>query len=186
MYNMKDWFSTIYKACIFASVISFFIGFFTQSNTSLGAFIAGYSVLILGILMILVMLFANVLRVTSGTSIWQTIVAIAMTAGPFILILAIIAFVLYMLINYKKKIIAGHVAPGFNSFSNIVVVLLLVQLYIVYGAINSERFDITGKLPRVTTLIVYLLSVLTGISTIVLYTILKYYSTDGFTSTRLL
>ena len=42
-----------------AAVIAFMIGFFTQSQTSLGAYISGYSVLILGIMMILVMLVKN-------------------------------------------------------------------------------------------------------------------------------
>ena len=32
---MKDWYSTIYKACIYAGMVSFIIGFFTESNVSL-------------------------------------------------------------------------------------------------------------------------------------------------------
>lgn len=180
---MADWYSTMYKACIWASVISFLMGFFTQSETSLGAFIAGYSVLTLGILLILVVLFANVLRVTAGSSFFQTLLAITMTSGPFLLVLAIIGVVLYLLIKHKASIIAGHVAPGYNTFSNIVAVLLLIQLYIVYSSISTDRFQATGKLPRVTSALVYLLGVLTTISTVILYTILTYYSTDGFTTT---
>lgn len=177
---MSDWYSTIYKACIFAAAISFLIGFFTNSNTSLGANIAGYSVLTLGILMILVILFSNILRVTSNESMFKIITSILMTAGPFILILGIISFVLYLLITYKNNIIAGHIAPSYNSFSNIIVILLLLQLYLVYNNISSERFQVTGKMSKVTSGIIYLLGVVTAISSIILYTILKYYSTDGF------
>ena len=170
------WYYSVYKAFIFAGIISFIIGGFTESNTSLGAYIAGYSVLILGISMILIILFSKVNNDP---------LKILYSAGPFILILAIISFILYLLIYYKTKIIEGHVAPGYNSFSNIIIILLLVQLYIIYNNINTDTFDQYGKISNITLSIIYLLSVLTGISTIILYTILKYYSTDGFSTINL-
>ena len=179
---MKNWYSNIYKACIFASLVAFIIGFFTNSKTALGAYIAGYSVLTLGIMMILIVLFKNVLRVTENGSELQILYSILMTSGPFILILAVISFVLFLLINYQDKIIAGQVAPSFNSFSNIIVMLLLLQVYLVYTNINTDTFESSGKIPKVTSSLVYLLGVLTGICSIILSTILKYYSTDGFTN----
>ena len=179
---MKDWYSSIYKACIFASLVAFIIGFFAQSQTSLAAYIAGYSVLTLGIMMILLILFNNVLRVSSNGSAFQIIYSILMTSGPFLLILGVISFVLYLLINYKNNIVAGHVAPSYNSFSNIIVMLLLLQIYLVYTNINTESFETNGKISKVTSSFVYLLGVLTAICSIILSTILKYYSTDGFTN----
>jgi hypothetical protein len=179
---MKDWYSSIYKACIFASLVSFIIGFFTESKASLGAYIAGYSVLTLGIMMILLILFNNVLRVSSNGSAFQIIYSILMTSGPFLLILAVISFVLYLLINYRDKIIDGHVAPSYNSFSNIIVLLLLLQVYLVYTNISTDNFESSGKISKVTSSFIYLLGVLTAICSIILSTILKYYSTDGFTN----
>jgi len=179
---MKYWYSTIYKAFIFASLISFIVGFFTNSSTSLGSYIAGYSVLILAILMILIIMFSQILKVNQTSSMFKIISQIMMTTGPFILILGIISFVLYLLINYKTKIIAGQVAPGYSSFSNIIIMLLLVQMYLIYNNVNTDKFEITGKVSQVTSSIVYLLGTVTAISSVVLYTILKYYSTDGFTT----
>jgi uncharacterized membrane protein len=179
---MKNWYSTVYNACIYASIIAFIIGFFTDSKTSLGAYIAGYSVLTLGIMMILIILFTNILRVSSNGSSLQIMYSILMTSGPFLLILAVISFVLYLLIKYKDNINAGHIAPSYNSFSNIIVLLLLIQVYLVYNNINTDQFESSGKISKVTTSIVYLLGTLTGICSIILYTILKYYSTDGFRS----
>lgn len=178
---MKDWYSTVYKACILAAVISFILGFFTESKTSLGAYIAGYSVLILAVLMILIVLFNNVLKIGGNDSALQIIYSILMMTGPFILILGVISFVLYLLIKYYSNIVDGKTAPSYNSFSNIIVMLLLIQLYLVYSNINTEKFDTTGKLSKVTSSIVYLIGVITAICSIILYTILKYYSTDGFT-----
>jgi hypothetical protein len=177
---MKDWYSTIYKACIIAAVISFIIGFFTQSQISLGAYISGYSVLILGILMILVILLTNVLKVSQNASTFQVLFSIMVTTGPFILILGIIGFILYLLINYKNSIISGNIAPGYSSFSSIISILIFIQLYLVYTNIDTDKFELTGKISRVVTSIIYLLGVLTAICSIILYTILKYYSTDGF------
>jgi hypothetical protein len=87
----------------------------------------------------------------------------------------------YLLINYKTNILKGHVAPGYNSFSNIIVILLLMQLYIIFDAITQKGFETAPKISGSTLGFIYLLSILTGINTIILNTILKYYSTDGFT-----
>ena len=179
---MKNWYSSVYKACIFASVVAFIIGFFTESQLALGAYIAGYSVLTLGIMMILIILFNNVLRVSSNASSFQIFYSILMSSGPFLLMLAVISFVLYLLINYKNNIVAGNVSPSYNSFSNIIVMLLLLQVYLVYTNISTDSFESTGKISKVTSSFVYLLGVLTGICSIILSTILKYYSTDGFTN----
>lgn len=177
---MNDLYSTIYKASIYASIVAFIIGFFTNSEASLGAYIAGYSVLVFGIMMILVILFTNVLKVTANDSSLQILYSILMTSGPFILMLGVISFVLYLLIQFKNNIIEGHIAPGYNSFSNITVMLILAQLYLVINNINTDNFKSSGKMSKVTSSIIYLLGVLSGISSIILYTILKYYSTDGF------
>jgi len=177
---MKEWYSTIYKAFIYAGMISFILGFFTESSTSLDAYITGYSVFTLAILMMLVMLFSNILRVTQNSSMTEIIYSIMMTAGPFILILGIISFVLYLLINYRNNIIEGHVSPSYYSFSNIIVLLLFLQFYLVYSNTNTKEFESSGKMSRVVSSVVYLLGVLTAICSIILYTVLKYYSTDGF------
>ena len=85
------------------------------------------------------------------------------------------------MITYKNNIIAGHVSSGYNSFSNIVSLLLFIQLYIVYTNISTETFESTGKISPLTSSIIYLLSVLSGICSVILFTILKYFTTDGFT-----
>lgn len=180
---MNNFYASIYKAFIYAGLIAFIIGFFTDSKTSLGAYIAGYSVLILAILMILVILFSNIIK--SGQNNSSVIYSIIFTSGPFLLILGIISFVLYLLINYKNNIIDGKVSPSYSSFSNIIILLLFLQFYMIYTNTNSENFEATGKLPKVQVSIIYLISVITSICSIILYTILKYYSTDGFVKMNL-
>jgi hypothetical protein len=178
---MSNWYSSIYKGLIIAGVVAFIIGFFSNGNVSIDSYIAGYSVLILGIMMILIILFNNLLNVSQDLSNFQLLYTIFLTSGPFLLMLCVIAFILYLMITYKKNIIDGHVSSGYYSFSNISVILLLIQLYIVYMNISTPKFDETGKISKVTSSIVYLLGVLTAISSIIMFTILKYFTTDGFT-----
>ena len=178
---MSSWYSSIYKAFIISAIISFVIGFFSEGKVSLGSYITGYSVLILGIMMILLILFNSIMKITEGQSIFQILYTILLTAGPFLLMLGVIAFILYLMITYKSIILQGHVANGYHSFSNINIILILIQLYIVYTNISSDSFEKTGKMSKVTSSMVYLLGVLSAITSIILYTILRYFTTDGFT-----
>jgi hypothetical protein len=179
---MSGWYSSIYKAFIISAIISFVIGFFSEGKVSLGSYITGYSVLILGIMMILLILFNSIMKITEGQSIFQILYTILLTAGPFLLMLGVIAFILYLMITYKSIILQDHVANGYHSFSNINIILILIQLYIVYTNISSDSFEKTGKMSKVTSSVVYLLGVLSAITSIILYTILRYFTTDGFTS----
>jgi hypothetical protein len=179
---MSDWYSSIYKGFIISAIVSFVIGFFSEGNVSLGSYITGYSVLILGIMMILLILFNSIMKITEGQSILQILYTILLTAGPFLLMLGVISFILYLMIKYKNIILDNHVSSSYNSFSNINIILILIQLYIVYTNISSDSFEKTGKISKVTSSMVYLLGVLSAISSIIIYTILKYFTTDGFYS----
>ena len=132
--------------------------------------------------MILLILFNSIMKITEGQTILQILYTILLTAGPFLLMLGVIGFILYLMITYKSIILQGHVANGYHSFSNINIILILIQLYIVYTNISSDSFEKTGKMSKVTSSVVYLLGVLSTITSIILYTILRYFTTDGFTS----
>lgn len=176
----NNWYSPIYKACIVASMITFIIGFFTPLSISIGAYITGYSVLTLGIMMILVVLFYNVLKESKEGYAFSNIGEILITSGPFLLILGTIAFVLHLLLNYKDIITSGHVAPGFKLYSNIIVLIVLVQNFLIYRNIEAVSFESNGKLSSVTNSLLYLIGIISLICAIMLYRILKYFSTDGF------
>jgi hypothetical protein len=181
---MSNWFSTIYKACIIAGIISFVLGLFTTSGTSLGAFIAGYSVVILAILLILIVSVNTILTINGNDSISEFLSSVLITNGPFLFILSIITFVLSLLIKYQSNIIDDNTAPGYNSYSNIIVILSIIQLCLIYRNITNEKFNTTGKLSAITSSLIYLIGVITAMNSIMLYRILEYYSTDGFTITN--
>lgn len=182
---MTDWYSTVYKAFIISAVIAFITGIFVQPETAANAYITGYSMLTLGIMLILIQLFNKISSFSQQMTSVQTSQLIFATTLPFITILGVIIFMLYILIKYNNNIISGHISPNYTTFSNINVILLLLQLYIMYNNMSTSTFEITGKLSKLTTSIIYLISTLTGISSFIIYIILKYYSTDGFTNKSL-
>jgi hypothetical protein len=170
---MKDWYSSIYKALIIASVISFIISIFSSGSTAYGGMLAGYSLLILGIMMILLILFNEILNFNQGST-FQIIFSILLSTGPFLLMLGVIGFIMYLIINYQEKINLGYVTKSYYTFSNISILLFLLQIYIVYKNID------TGKMSKVTSSFMYLLGVLTVMTSLIMFIILKYYTTDGF------
>jgi len=169
----------IYKAFILASVIMFIISFFTSGETTIGSLITAYSTLSLSIIMIMLILINNVLKVSQGQSLFNLILSILFTAGPFLLMFAIIGLMLYCIISYSAAIGKGNVSGNYYTFSNIVVILFLLQIYMLYGNIISDKFQQTGKISKVTLGMVYLVGTITGICSIIIYTILKYFTTDG-------
>lgn len=177
---MTNLYSVLYKACIYASLIAFLLAFFTSSSTSFGAYLAGYSVLTLGLFIILLVLFSNILKTSSSASIFPVVYSMISTTGPFILMLSIVSFMFYLMITYKDNIVKQDTAPGYDILNTLIIILLMFQLYILISNIDTERFELTGKIPKLMTSILYLLGTITAISSVLLYRKLKYYSTDGF------
>ena len=179
---MEEWYTSVYKGFILGTIISFIISFFTSGETSYNSSIAGYSILILAIMMILTMMITKVLKVMSNGSTTQLIMPILSQLGPFLLMLLIISFVLYLIVNYKYPILENHISPNYHTFSNITIILMLVQLYIVYVNIFTKEFENSGKLTKITSNLLYLLGVFSAASTSIMYIILKYFRTDGFST----
>jgi hypothetical protein len=102
-----------------------------------------------------------------------------MATGPFLLMLGTIGFLMYLTIFYMSAIIAGQVSPNYSNFSNIVVMLLLVQIYIIYQNITNSNFISTGKLSKITLSLLYLVGVINALCSLILFTLLKYFRTDG-------
>ena len=176
---MNNWYSLVYKSLMYVSAILFLISFGTTGNTTIGALISGYSALTLCILMILIMLLNNVMTTTQGKATTEIITTILMAAGPFLLMLAVIGLILYLIITYSEIIGDCHVSDGYYTFSNISIVLFLLQIYLLYSNMDTEKFKITGKLSSITSSLIYLLGVISSMCALILYTILKFFTTDG-------
>jgi hypothetical protein len=98
---------------------------------------------------------------------------------PFFLLFGIIGFLMYLTISNMSSIISNHVSPSYSGFVNITLILLLIIVYIVYQNITSPAFINTGKISNLTTSLIYLFGLLTLITSLILFTILTYFKTDG-------
>jgi hypothetical protein len=170
--------SGIYKSLINVSVFVFLIGLATTGKTSLYCYQAGYVSLAFSIMLILIKILNNL---QSKKDNMPSIGTIFLNIVPFIIILLSISALLYFNFTYMNIIIEKRISTGFTIFSNIVIILLLIQTYVIYSAVSSKNFDEKG-ISSVTSGTILLLAVLTGISTNIIRTILKYFTTDGFTS----
>lgn len=177
---MNSWYSGVYKAFILSSVISFLISFFTSGINSYGSTLTGYSTLILGVIMILISLFNNILRVTQGNNSFSSFYLMISSTGPFLIMLGVLSFLLYLTINYKDLIVDNHVSQSYYTFRTVSIVLFLLQTFMIFSNINSQKFIATAKLRPDISSLLYFLGVLSIFSTWIIYITLKYYTTDGF------
>jgi hypothetical protein len=182
---MKNWYASVYKALIMASVVAFIISFYSTGTVSLGALLSGYSVLILAVMMILLILFNNVIKVKTDASTLNVILSILSSSGPFLLMLGVIGLILYLIIRYQDIIVSGHVSNNYYTFSNIAIMLFLIQIYIVYTNIASDKFQITGKISPSSSSLIYLFGILTCLCSLILFNVLTYFTTDGFTVSKI-
>lgn len=178
---MEDWFSNIYKAFIYVSALLFVIALSTSGDTKIHASISGYATMIISVLLIMTTILNGFIKSTKGStaSTFQMLMNMLLTIGPFLLILGIISILMYLLITYKSIISEGHVSSYYGTFSFLASILVLVQMYLLYDGMNSDKFKTTQRLSKITSSIICLTSVLNSICVMILFIILKYYTTDG-------
>lgn len=176
-------FSQIYNSCLLASLLTaslaFIIHFFTAGNISLGSVTTGYVILIISIFMILIKLTERILNTGNANSSTQRLLSIILTISPFMLLLIVISFMLYTIINHYQNIAIGHVSQGYYTFSNISIILIIIQIGLIYRILNSANYVQTGEVSKVSSSLILLLGTLTSISSIILYIILTFFTTDG-------
>ena len=169
---MNSWYTSLYKGFIITSVLLFLISLGTTGETNIGSVIAGFSVLIVSILMIMTDLLAVAIPSMRGAPMFKSFLSVLLIAGPFIFMLAIISVVIYLLVTYMNEIIEGHVSSTYGSISNSLIILFLAQIYVLYTTITSDSFV-------ATSMVLYLLNIIGVVCTIIMITVLKYYTTDG-------
>lgn len=174
---MKNWYSVVYNSFIVASLLAFFSYILTSGSLSYGLLISGFIMLSLAILMILIILFNASLEKNQSTDFLNVVFILLSLSGPFLAILGIIIFILYLIVYYKTKITENLVSNSYYTFTNITIILIIIQTLLVYK--NIENIEIMKKIPLILNSLLYLLSTITLITSIIIYVILKYYTTDG-------
>ena len=176
---------TFYISLITVGVILLFATVGTASMDSLDGTIAGYSLMGGGILLLVSFLLYGISRsneeksATLGKNNRSSVMSAIYTAGPFLVLLGIIGYTLYLVITYKSRIAAGNIAPGYASFTNISIILILMQLFLFYMGSQKDSFKTTNRLDRVYSMLLYFIGIINIVTIITIGIILAYFSTDG-------
>lgn len=164
--------SRFYISLITVGIILLFATIGTTSMDGLNGNIAGYFFIAIGI-SILVSFIISV--ASKGGSLISSIFSM----GPFFVTIGIISYILYLLFTYKDRIAQGNIAPGYVNFTNISVILVLMQLFLFYMGTQKESFERDKKLGRVYSGLLYFVGIMNIVTVITIGIILKYFSTDG-------
>ena len=146
----------------------------TNSYEGLISTMIGYSSVVAGFILMVGYLTNNI-KYNKETGIWPYI----FTVGPFLLIISVISYILYILGNYFNRITSGNVSSGYRTFTNIFVALILAQLGILYYGTQEKSFKDSHSLSSIYGMLIYLLGIISFIVAITLGIILAYYTTDG-------
>lgn len=176
----RDWYKSTYNSLLLTAVILFLIAFGTTGDINIGTTISAYCLLVLSVFMILILVVNKTLSTEQDVSGFQSAMDALRTAGPLFLILGVIGFVLYLLIYYKNEILGNRVSNSFYTFSNITTIIVLMQIYLLYTNMNVKD-GFKGQLSKVVSGSLLIIGLFSVMSSMILYTILRYYTTDGFT-----
>ena len=81
--------------------------------------------------------------------------------------------------DFKNQIINGHVPTYYSTFIEVSMILIVIQTLVIYSSIFTEKFKQSGFISPINIYSSYLLSSLTMMCSIIIYIMLKYYTTDG-------
>jgi hypothetical protein len=148
----------------------------SNSASNLTGTIIGYSFIVTGTLLLIGYLLNN-MNATSGSNF--SLISSLVTIGPFVLLIGILIYMIYLLSYYFSQITAGHISSGYYTFMNIFIILLMVEFYVFYNGTQDKVFKTTGTIGKITGMILYLLELVSIVTAITLGIVLKYFSTDG-------
>jgi len=165
---------------IYTSLILFIMSFFTSSYTYIGSIVCADACLSVALIIIMVDILYNLFnksieRTTSQNMLFNVISSL----GPFLFIFIILSFSVYYMISFREKILSGQVSPSYIIFNNMSIVLIIIQTVILFSAATSKTYRQTGKISKITSSLLYLVSLINVICLYIIYVVLNYYMTDG-------
>lgn len=175
----EEVFQIIYNGLIFVGVILSIIAFFINSNSNANIYISSYTFIIAGVILIIGYLINKILIRSTDTSIIRFLIIFLTNIGPFLLLMGILAFTLYLIISFKDKINNGNISSAYGLFSKLSLAFILIQLYITYNGMQNQNFKENGTLAKIYSSLSYLVGVINVAIVLILASILKYFSTDG-------
>jgi hypothetical protein len=169
---------TIYTILITVGAVLSTISIFMGSDSNVSISISAYIFFIAGI-MLIVSLLINKISNQGNRGMAAFFSAFFTNAGPFLLLLGIISYTLYLIVTFKDKINSGNLSSSYGLFSKISIFFILIQLYVTYNGMQTQSFKENGSISKVNGSYSYLVGVINVFVIITLSAIMFYYTTDG-------
>jgi hypothetical protein len=167
----NKWYSIIYNSLLVVGVIIALCTSWFNTPSSVTGAIVGYTFIITGTLLMTGFLMSNMNS--------SNMIANIITFGPFIILIGILIYMVYLLSYYYTRITKGRISGSYYTFMNLFIVLLIVEFVMFSNGMADKNFKLTGEINKVTGLTIYLLEMFSTIVVGTLGIILKYFSTDG-------
>jgi hypothetical protein len=139
------------------------------NSNSLVALIVSYGAIVCSLILMFGILYN---KVDNILPIFDKIISLF----PFIIIISISLFIIYLLVSYFEQIANNRVSDYYYSFSLLSTIFLITQISILF---NNIGFETSKYISNKTFSILTLLGTINFIIVLTLGIILKFYSTDG-------
>ena len=180
---MLNWYNIIYLLFAFISVILFSISIIfnilsnyqliTYTSSYLTMELIGYAVLGLFTLMVVFMSVYKMVALNNG------ILAHLFNIAPLFLMLAVIAYNIYLFVLYNSYIVKGRVVSNYYWYDSFMLFIMISQIYIICVNLFNNTFQTTGKMSNMSSSVFYLTALFSIILAGNLHIILTYFKTDG-------
>jgi hypothetical protein len=142
-----------------------------EGENAFNAFMSAYGSLLCAIIFMFAMIWNRMPNIN--------LLSLFTTLFPFVLLVAIITFLLVLLYKYSDRIIGNKVSNYYVTFMNTSTILVLVQLMMLMNALTDSNFENSKSIqPKIFSILI-LLGTINAIIVITLGVILKSYVTDG-------
>ena len=180
---MLNWYNSIYLFFAVISVILFSLGIIfnilsnyqliTYKSSYLMVEAVGYAVLGMFTLMVVLLSVYKMFALNSG------ILAHLFNIAPLFLMLAVIAYNIYLFVLYKSYIVKGRVVSNYFWYDTLMLLIMISQIYIICVNLFNNTFQTTGKMSNISSSVFYLTALFSIILAGNLWIILTYFKTDG-------
>ena len=148
----------------------------SYSSSNLYGVITGYAFILSGLIGFIILF----LGISSGSSKYGIDAYTIFSMIPILILIGILIFLINSLNKYYNNIVNKQISSEYYTFSNIFVVITILEFILIYMGSVSKEFHEKMVLPKLNILLLYFLSILSILSAYNINIILKYYTTDGF------
>jgi hypothetical protein len=167
---MYDFLSIVMNAFGIIGLIISVISIFLIGSQVITATVISYTLLI-----IFLVLLSTQIIVQKKAQLSQILKS---SVSVFMIILFLVSS-LYLTITYQDRIIKNNVYSGYRLINTMSTLLLIIEIFIFYGAMQTNEFKTNHLIPNMYSICLILLSLINILSIACLGIMLKYFYTDG-------